>query len=655
MSKETRHQTFKVVKLPSLHLDSNHRSQHRHYEHNTHISSRDDDDAYETKSISSISTRSLVSSEDSVKLESSQVEIVRRGPPINHLSQHKVRRYQPSSSIVIRKPTVSVPVASFGPSLISPSYPLFRKGAWIPSKTIVMKDAVTQKSVSIQTKLMGALTATPSAIGLASLMLVLGLAIITIAILAVLFALKNRDPSTSSNTFNQLKCATTCVMSGTPYHSSVIALWRFDGNLDDLNHIYDGTYTPTTASATYVDGNIGQALVFDGSHYVIMNTQFLNLSYQSWTIEGWFWLNTVATEQGIFSQCQSSTTTDQCLTLSIKNGRLYSSFYNDDLTSGTILTVSSTTWYHLAFVYDYTLQAQSVYYNGVLIGTTWGSRTLSGPYRGISGDILIGRTAAGAYFQGKMDNLEISSAAKSACEILNDAILTAYYSFDIGVLNLDLSNNFINGMSNSISTISGIVKEAYLFNQTLSYFQSFAFTAYSTAEAFSVSLWIKPFSVAGGTLIHLSTNIDGGGTACFDLLGFSSIGQLIANMYNSYTASGVFCPCYASTSIGGANTTINVWTHIVVTYGSTNGMAIYTNGTLTVANAAFNSFPTSASAFTTRPYMTVGNYKTASSASTGCLVATPALSPGSYYGIIDELRVYSRELAPSEICSLFNY
>ncbi|CAF1131051.1 unnamed protein product [Rotaria magnacalcarata] len=607
------------------------------------------------KSTSSISTPSSTSSDASVELESSRVKIVRRASPTNYVSQQKIRRYQTSPSIVVRKPIVSVPASSFGPYLTSPSSPSFRNGAWIPSRTIVMKDAVTQKSVSIQTKLMYALTATPSAIGLASLVLVLGLAIITIVILAVLVAVENRDTRTSSRTFNQLNCASTCVMSGTPYHSSIIALWPLDGNLDDLNNIYYGTYTPTTASATYVVGNIGQALVFDGSHYVIMNTQFLNLSYQSWTIEGWFWLNTVATEQGIFSQCQSSTTTDQCLTLSIKNGRLYSSFYNDDLTSGTILTVSSTAWYHLAFVYDYTLRAQSVYSNGVLIGTTWGSRTLSGPYQGISGDVLIGKTAAGAYFQGKIDQLEISSAAKSACEILNDAILTAYYSFDIGVLNLDLSNNFINGMSNSLSTISGIVNEAYLFNQTLSYFQSFAFTAYSTTEAFSVSLWIKPFSVSGGTLIHLSTGIDGGGTACFDLLGFSSIGQLIANMYNSYTPSGGMCPCYASTSIGGANTTINVWTHIVVTYGSTNGMAIYTNGTLTVANGAFNSFPTSASAFTTPPYMTVGNYKTTSSAPAGCLVATPALSPGSYYGIIDELRVYSRELAPSEICSLFNY
>ncbi|CAF2065637.1 unnamed protein product [Rotaria magnacalcarata] len=150
------------------------------------------------KSTSSISTPSSTSSDASVELESSRVKIVRRAPPTNYVSQQKIRRYQTSPSIVVRKPIVSVPASSFGPYLTSPSYPAFRNGAWIPSRTIVMKDAVTQKSVSIQTKLMYALTATPSAIGLASLVLVLGLAIITIVILAVLVAVENRDTSTSS-------------------------------------------------------------------------------------------------------------------------------------------------------------------------------------------------------------------------------------------------------------------------------------------------------------------------------------------------------------------------------------------------------------------------------------------------------------------------
>ncbi|CAF3048230.1 unnamed protein product [Rotaria sp. Silwood2] len=360
----------------------------------------------------------------------------------------------------------------------------------------------------------------------------------------------------------------------------------------------------------------------------------------------------VSSERGIFSQCQSSTTTDKCLNLSVKNKRLYSSFYNDDVIGATFLTTSSSKWHHIAFVYDYTLMKQSIYLNGVLDGTTWESGKQSGPYKGTTGTVMIGRTYSGSYFRGIIDHLQVTSGAKTTCQILNDAILTAYYSFDANDLNLDLSNNYFNGISNSISTVSGRINEAYFFQGTSSYFQSTAFTAYSSGESFSISLWVKPYSVLGGTLIHLSTNSDGSGTACFDLLGFSTTGQLIANLYNIYTCC--ICPCYSSISIGGPIMNISIWTHIVLTYSSSNGMALYTNGTLSVVNDAFTSFPYSPSTFISRPYMTVGSPSNTASLPAGCLVGSPALSPGHYQGIIDDLRVYSRELTLSEICSLFN-
>jgi hypothetical protein len=39
---------------------------------------------------------------------------------------------------------------------------------------------------------------------------------------------------------------------------------------------------------------------------------------------------------------------------------------------------------------------------------------------------------------------------------------------------------------------------------------------------------------------------------------------------------------------------------------------------------------------------------------TNNLVGSPSLSPSSYQGLIDELRIYSRELTKTEICSLFH-
>ena len=361
---------------------------------------------------------------------------------------------------------------------------------------------------------------------------------------------------------------------------------------------------------------------------------------------------TSSVDRGILSQCLSAIT-GQCLELSIRNRRLYFSFFNDDVLGATILVVGQ--WYHVAFVYDYSLMQQSVYLNGILDGSTWGSARLAGPFKGTLVDTLIGRAPSGYYFKGDIDNLQVSKGAKTACQILNDATLTAYYSFDREIFNLDLSNNYINGYSSGLSTVSGRVHEAYSFQGTSAYFQSAAFTAYSSGETFSVALWVKPYSVHGGTLIHLSANANGAGIACFDLLGFSTTGELIANIYYNSACCGAFCPiCHYSQSIGGPMMVINTWTHIVLTYSSTNGMALYTNGTLRVFDDAFTSFHTNTHAFTTRPYMTVGNPSTTGSIPTGCLVATPTLSPGPYQGLIDDLRIYSRELTITEICSLFN-
>lgn len=96
---------------------------------------------------------------------------------------------------------------------------------------------------------------------------------------------------------------------------------------------------------------------------------------------------------------------------------------------------------------------------------------------------------------------------------------------------------------------------------------------------------------------------------------------------------------------------INVWTHIVLTYSSTNGMALYTNGTLQDVTGPFASFPPTF--YSNFPYMTVGNPGTTSSIPS-CTTYTPALSPAPYRGFIDELRIYSEELSVNDICSLFN-
>jgi hypothetical protein len=247
-------------------------------------------------------------------------------------------------------------------------------------------------------------------------------------------------------------------------------------------------------------------------------------------------ISNLGSENGIFGQCDSSSTTDKCLSLTIKDQRLHLGFNNDDLDGITRLSTSSITWHHVAFVYDYTLMQQSIYLDGVLEATTGASGVPAGPYKGTTGSVTIGWTTTGGYFNGEIDQVQVSSGAKTACEILNDATLTAYYAFDVDTSYLDSSINALQGTANLLINLPGRVNDAYSFQYEYSYFQSMAFTAYSQSEPFSVALWVKPFYVDGGTLIHLSSNTDGT-SACFDLLGFSSSGQLIGQLVNSSTVS----------------------------------------------------------------------------------------------------------------------
>ncbi len=98
------------------------------------------------------------------------------------------------------------------------------------------------------------------------------------SLLLMIFSL-HTDSLTSS------ACAVNCMMSLTPFLAPTIASWPFDGSLSDLNNIYNMIYT-SSSPVTYADGNFGQAVVFTGAQYLYTSTQFMNLSYQSWTIEG---------------------------------------------------------------------------------------------------------------------------------------------------------------------------------------------------------------------------------------------------------------------------------------------------------------------------------------------------------------------------------
>jgi uncharacterized protein YcsI (UPF0317 family) len=114
--------------------------------------------------------------------------------------------------------------------------------------------------------------------------------------------------------------------------------------------------------------------------------------------------------------------------------------------------------------------------------------------------------------------------------------------------------------------------------------------------------------------MHFISHI-GFGNWCIPFLGFSSSGQIVANVLTS------------STTIVSA----------------TNGLRLYINGysSVNVSNA------TNYWASGVQNYLTLGTVLSGTSCLAGSIQNT-----GQYIGAIDEFYLYSRELSASEVCQL---
>lgn len=152
---------------------------------------------------------------------------------------------------------------------------------------------------------------------------------------------------------------------------------------------------------------------------------------------------------------------------------------------------------------------------------------------------------------------------------------------------------------------------------------------------YSVAIWIKPTSLAGGTIMHLSSRTDGAQTSgwCLPIMGLTSSGQIAINSWSG-----------ANVPLNGPLMVLNTWTHIVGTYSPNNGERLYVNGTL-IASVGAYSFGAGGVPMT----ITLG------SSLLGVGVCnTGTIQMGRFYGSLDEFYVYARELTASEVATLAN-
>ena len=210
----------------------------------------------------------------------------------------------------------------------------------------------------------------------------------------------------------------------------VAYLWSFDSTFQDTSSTFNGTPTNNATFSPSTINGYGASLSLLGSsaQSVSVSQPFLKLYNQSWTFEAWIYLVSLVYwfDYPIIQQRDSSAP-DKALHLMVRYCKLFLNFYGDDLAGVTNLTEKR--WYHTAFVFDTVGCNQSLYLDGVLDS----SQQANSVYLGMNGSLNIGVNHWSSYdtnFDGLIDQLSYTSRSKTSDEILCDATLTLFFSFD---------------------------------------------------------------------------------------------------------------------------------------------------------------------------------------------------------------------------------
>ncbi|CAF3866128.1 unnamed protein product, partial [Adineta steineri] len=253
------------------------------------------------------------------------------------------------------------------------------------------------------------------------------------------------------------------------YSNEPYSFWPMENNAVDIISGLNGkgVNSPTYVTPGITGGGYALKLIRSSRQYINIPTfkSFVNTSF---TVEMWIYPIILNSGElfGLFNQ-YDTTSTDRSLQMMIRGSQLTLDFFADGVTGTTSLT--TYTWYHAAFVYDYSAKTQTVYLNGYQDA----SRVSNQPYLGTSGPINIGLYRDGSsydYFDGYIDQVSLTMAAKSADAILNDATLASWHSFDSGIT-YDSGPNKLQGEAADVTLAPGKVDQGLNFSLSSSHYQ----------------------------------------------------------------------------------------------------------------------------------------------------------------------------------------
>lgn len=196
-----------------------------------------------------------------------------------------------------------------------------------------------------------------------------------------------------------------------------------------------------------------------------------------------------------------------------------------------------------------------------------------------------------------------------------DSGLTGYWNMD-DVSWIDSINSNNGSVTGGVTNIAGKFGNAGSFNN--GYIQIGDKASLDFGTNFTLSAWVNPTGSYGAIISKIQSY--GIGRNGYDMQLRSGLGGMVADSgYSEFFGAGAI------------PVNVNIWTHVALTYNGSN-LAGYING-----------FPVEA----------VATSRTATSA--GYTFRIGSNTDGeSFPGLIDEVRVYNRELSGSEISALYS-
>ncbi len=449
-------------------------------------------------------------------------------------------------------------------------------------------------------------------------------------------------------------------------NQGLVGWWTFDGK-DVVNGVVkdvsgqgnNANLFSIATSTFYTQGMIGQAGNFDGvnDQASTTNTGFPDPATSDYSVSAWIRPTTVlsgAINPRIFTY---ATDTNNAIKLIIGNNLCPGKVVFESKKAGTnrggcanTTAIATSTWSFIVGTFNSTSNTVAIYVNGITQTST------SLLYGGAPTQVntgFIGASAGISYFPGKIDDVRLYNRVLTATEATRLYNTTKGSKTDVsqpGPANLNQGlvgwwtfdgKDVVNGV---VKDVSGQGNNANLFSIATSTFYTqgmigqagnfdgvndqasttnTGFPDPATSD-YSVSAWIRPTTVSGGTnprIFTYATDTNNG------------IKLILAN--GSCPGKVVWEPKKAGVNYGGcANTTLlspNIWYYLVGTFiSSSNTQKLYVNGVSQTFSGFSGGLPTQVN--------------------TGFIGATSGFFPGK----IDDLRLYNRALTAAEALKLYN-